>query len=375
LVFQPVVSGTINVGKGRDFQKWRNRHFWGLSRQTVAQAAKQCYCRKQNKGAVSAMRIALIALDDVWDTGLSVILDAFSLANAFSAQMLEGAPQFDFRVVGVRKRVRSGHGKPVSVEAITPDLKPDWVIVPAIKTLTPDLLIPALSRPDVAAAKAQLVAWRNEGAKIAAACIGTFIIADAGLLDHQEATTTWWLGPVFRQRYPKVELDESRMLVPSAIGATAGAAMGHLDLALWLIRKVSPDLASVVSRYLVADLRSTQAAYIIPNHLAQADPLIQRFERWARDNLRNGFSLDTAARDLATSARTLQRRCTAVLGKSPIAYFQDLRIERAQSLLHGSGLDLDAIAAEVGYDSGGTLRTLLRERLGKGVRDLRADLR
>jgi Helix-turn-helix domain len=67
---------------------------------------------------------------------------------------------------------------------------------------------------------------------------------------------------------------------------------------------------------------------------------------------------------------TMQRRCEAVLGKSPLSYFQDLRVERAQSLLHGSGLDVDAIAAEVGYVDGATLRTLLRERLGRGVREL-----
>jgi transcriptional regulator GlxA family with amidase domain len=170
-------------------------------------------------------------------------------------------------------------------------------------------------------------------------------------------------------------LDESRMLVPSANLVTTGAAMGHLDLALWLIRKASPELASVVARYLLADIRSSQAQYIIPNHLAQADPLIQKFEQWARDHLNTGFSLQDAARMLATSARTLQRRCETVLGKSPLAYFQDLRVEHAQSLLHGSGLDIDAIAAEVGYVDGATLRTLMRRRLGRGVRELRSDLK
>jgi hypothetical protein len=40
-----------------------------------------------------------------------------------------------------------------------------------------------------------------------------------------------------------------------------------------------------------------------------------------------------------------------------------------------SGWIVDAIAAEVGYVDGATLRTLLRERLGRGVCDLRADLR
>jgi transcriptional regulator GlxA family with amidase domain len=236
-------------------------------------------------------------------------------------------------------------------------------------------LVPALGRPDVRTAKAQMLAWHAQGARIAASCIGTFLVAETGLLDHKEATTTWWLGPLFRQRYPNVLLDETRMLVPTDVGVTAGAAMGHLDLALWLIRSASPELASVVSRYLLADIRSSQAPYIIPNHLAQADPLIQRFERWSRAHLKSGFSLQSAASALATSTRSLQRRCQEVLGKSPLAYFQDLRVEHAQSLLHGSGLDIEAIAAEVGYVDGATLRTLLRQRLGRGVRDLRAELR
>ena len=321
------------------------------------------------------MRIAVLALEGLFDTGLTVALDAFALANNFSARERGGTPHFDLSIVGMRRKVRSAQGLGIPVRAITQDLKPDWVFVPALATGTPELLVPALGRPDVRKAQAQLRTWHEAGAQIAASCIGTFLLAETGLLDHREATTTWWLAPLFRQRYPKVLLDETRMLVPSDRGVTGGAAMGHLDLTLWLIRKASPELASLVSRYLLADIRTLQAPYIIPNHLAQADPLILRFEKWARDHLKAGFSLQDAARALATSARTLQRRCEAVLGKSPLSYFQDLRVERAQSLLHGSGLDLDAIAAEVGYVDGATLRTLLRERLGRGVRELRADLR
>lgn len=321
------------------------------------------------------MRVSVLALRDLWATGLSVTLDAFALANNFSIRQMGGSPYFDVSVVGVRKKVQSGQGMPVPVKAVTPNLKPDWVIVPALNTGTPDRLLPALERADVKQATAQIRKWHARGASIAASCIGTFLLAETGLLDHREATTTWWLAPLFRQRYPKVLLDESRMLVSAGTVVTAGAAMGHLDLALWLIRTASPELSTLVSRYLLADIRSLQAAYIIPNHLAQADPLMLRFERWARENLKRGFSLQKAANALATSPRTLQRRCDAVLGKSPLAYFQDLRVEHAQSLLHGNNVDIERIAAEVGYADSATLRTLLRKRLGRGVRDLRAELR
>lgn len=320
------------------------------------------------------MRISVLALEGVFDTGLSVTLDALSAANGLAAKTMGGTPHFDVSIVGVRKRVRSNLGMTVPVRPLSPGLRPDWVIVPAMTTLAPDEVVASLVRPDVVQAMAQLVAWQAEGARVATSCIGTFVVAESGLLDHQEATTNWALAPFFRQRYPMVRLNESRMLVPSDVGVTAGAAMGHLDLALWLIRSASPELASLVSRYLLADLRSSQAPYIIPNHLAQADPLIQRFEQWARANLKTGFSLQDAASALAVSSRSLQRRCQDVLGKSPLAYFQDLRVEHAQSLLRGGGLDLERIAAEVGYGDGATLRNLLRQRLGRGVRELRADL-
>jgi len=321
------------------------------------------------------MRIAVLALEGLFDTGLTVTLDAFTTANNLSAALLGGAAHFDLSIVGMRRKVRSGQGLTIPVNAIASIPRPDWVIVPALKASTPATLIPALDRNDVRQATRQIMQWHEDGVRIAASCIGTFLLAEAGLLDQREATTTWSRSPLFRQRYPAVLLDETRMLVPTDVGVTAGSAMGHLDLALWLIRQSSPELSTLVSRYLLADIRSSQAPYIIPNHLAQTDALVLRFERWARENLQQGFSLQDAASALATSPRSLQRRCQAVLGKSPLAYFQDLRVERAQSLIHGSGLALDAIAAEVGYVDGATLRTLLRQRLGRGVRDLRTDLR
>lgn len=60
-----------------------------------------------------------------------------------------------------------------------------------------------------------------------------------------------------------------------------------------------------------------------------------------------------------------------MIGKSPVQYIQDLRIERAAHLLKASNYSVDRIAAQVGYADGATLRTLLLRRLGKGIRELR----
>ena len=61
----------------------------------------------------------------------------------------------------------------------------------------------------------------------------------------------------------------------------------------------------------------------------------------------------------------------SVLGKSPLDYFQDLRVERAVHLLKTSQASVDQIAAEVGYAEGVTLRSLLRRKLGRGTREIR----
>jgi transcriptional regulator GlxA family with amidase domain len=321
------------------------------------------------------MKIVILAIEGVFDTGLTVLLDAFTTANEMGTMLLQGSPHFEISIVGMRERVHTGLGLDVPVVPVNEQLKPDWVVIPALNTKMPEPLVESLGRADMVDAKKQLLAWHAAGSGIAASCIGTFLLAETGLLNGGEATTSWWLGPFFRQRYPSIRVDETRMLVSNGNLVTAGAAMGHLDLALWLIRRASPELAALVARYMLADYRSQQSPYIIPEHMAHADPLMERFERWARSQLKVGFSLQKAAEELATTPRTLQRRTEAVLGKSPLAFFQDLRVERAQHLVRSSGMDLEAIAAEVGYADGATLRTLLRRRLGIGVRELRADLR
>ena len=81
---------------------------------------------------------------------------------------------------------------------------------------------------------------RDIAVVVTAACIGTFVLAESGLLANHRATTTWWLAPLFRKRYPAVALEDESMVVKSGQFVTAGAALGHMDLALWIVRAASP---------------------------------------------------------------------------------------------------------------------------------------
>lgn len=328
--------------------------------------------KNANYATVLAMRIYILALQDTFDTGLSTLLDTFSVANELAASSGALTTRFDVTIVGVRARVTTSHGLSIPARRATGLAHPDIALVPAVGAKMPDTLRSLLDRREIVDAQSLLRRWFQRGTMLGAACTGTFILAGTSLLNGHHATTSWWLAPFFRERYPQVALDESRMIVHSSPFITAGAALAHLDLALWLVRRRSPALAALTARYLVIDPRPMQATFAIPDHLAHADPFVERFERWARRRLGDGFSLHDAARAVTTSPRTLTRRLHAVIGKSPLAYFQDLRVERAVHLLQTSDHSVDQIADQVGYANGATLRTLIRRKMGRGVRELRA---
>ncbi len=316
------------------------------------------------------MRIHVLTLDGVFDLGLSAVLDAFQTANELIEMSDMAVPRFEVRIVGVRKKVTTSQGLAVPVQTAGTRV-PDCVVVPAIGFKMPGPLEAALARPDIADAAGLLRRWADRNAMVTAACIGTFVLAESGLLDGQRATTTWWLAPLFRKRYPNVSLDESNMILKSGRFVTAGAALSHIDLALWLVRGASPELAALTAKYLIVDSRPSQSAYALADHLVHEDPIVQRFEQWARARLTRGFSLDDAARATGASKRTLARHMQNVLGKSPLAYFQTLRVERAVHLLKTGNASVDEIAARVGYADGTTLRTLLRRRLNLGITEIR----
>lgn len=318
------------------------------------------------------MKVYVVVLDKVFDTGLSTILDTFGVANALAASAGTPAVNFEVTMVGVRRKVTTNRGLSVPVVSVEGLVQPDVVVIPGIGEITPEPLKNELSRPDLADAEKIVKEWSGEGALTGAACTGTFVLAGMSLLDGLSATTNWWLAPLFRERYPRVKLEESRMVVGSSNFVTAGSALAHVDLALWLVRKSSPVLATVTAQFLVADPHSSQSAYMIPEYLSHCDPVIERFEKWARQSLAKGFSLNKAATSAGTSERTLARRLQAVLGKTPLSYFQEIRIEYATYLLRTSKKSVDQIASQVGYANGKTLRRLISKKMDRTVSEIRS---
>lgn len=317
------------------------------------------------------MDVGLIAVDDVADFGLSAVLEVLTTAGSLLRDADEAAEPWTVTTLGVGAEVLTGFKHRVPTVPIGNLAKlPDVLVMPAVNTKEAAGLIALVTSPRNSPILELLEEARNEHVEIGAACTGTFFLAEAGVLDGEMATTSWWLAPIFRRRYPKVDLQEGLVLSQSQGLTTAGAAFSHIDLALAIVRSHSQSLADLVDRYLLIGSKASQAAFAIPAVMAGYDPLTSAFERWVRDHLAQPIQVAAAAQHLGVSERTLQRTTAEVLGMTPVEFISEVRLDKATHLIRTTNLTTAEVASRVGYLNVSTLRGLFHRR-GTTIGELR----
>lgn len=324
---------------------------------------------------ISAVDVGVFIVDDVADFGLAAVLEVLGTAESLCEEIDDPPQPWTVTVLGIRTHIRSGAGHTVPTVPLTSLQRlPDLLIVPAVNVKQSGALIELVSCPQNRPALELITRAQAERVELAAACTGTFFLAEAGVLDGQSATTSWWLAPVFRRRYPAVTLEEGHTLRRAPGITTAGAALSHVDLALSLVRGRSPALADLVARYLLIGSTAQQRAFTVPAAMAQHDPLTASFERWVRQHLAEPIKIAAAAQALGVSERSLQRATAGALGMSPLDFVNEVRLDHATYLIRSTNATAEAVAAQVGYLNVGALRDLLRRRRGMTIRELRRGL-
>jgi len=305
-------------------------------------------------------------------SGISGLMDAFSIANLWHAAMVPQAqgPLFECRLV-------SSDGKPVQAYggiafqpfgSLANEPPADFIIVPPyLPHVAP---LPGKDNP--------LYDWirahHADGKPVGTMCSGTFLLAETGLLDGRVATVNWHFARMFKQRYPRVKLKPELIMSEDDGLICTGATTAMFNLALYIIKLFgSPELAAVCSKVLLVDpSRQSQTPYIISDfNKNHGDEAILRAQVQMETRFSDTLQIDALAGDAGLSSRHFKRRFKQATGESPLGYLQRVRIEQAKQRLETTRDSMNEITWQIGYEDSSSFRRLFKKFTGLAPREYR----
>ncbi|MFC0350412.1 GlxA family transcriptional regulator [Undibacterium danionis] len=311
----------------------------------------------------------IIVTEGMMDSSLAITLDILRTA-AFLLERNHEAQSLRILTAAHRKKVKTGAGLILECDftlqqLLTQKIPVDWLLLPGSGKKVLSELEASLSSKEVQQVMSVLNHYAEEQTCLSVSCASTFMLAEAGLLDGRAATTSWWLANAFRQRYPAVVLDETKMLVRDANILTAGAVFSQMDVVLDIVAEVAgASIAYLCSRYLLIEQRSSQARFMIPTQNQHLDPIVIAAEKWIDKHIEQALTVQELAAQFSVSAKTLSRKIQTATGDSPIKFIQRRKLMRAVHLLESTKLPVELVAEKVGYQNGTMLRHLIKRELG-----------
>jgi transcriptional regulator GlxA family with amidase domain len=211
--------------------------------------------------------------------------------------------------------------------------------------------------------------------RLASVCTGSFILAQAGLLNGRRATTHWQHTRLLASAFPEVGVEPDAIFVRDGDVFTSAGVSSGIDLALALVElDHGPELVRKVARSLVVYLKRAggQSQFSV---LVEADPPPDSSLRPVTDAVSADPGADHSVRKLAAraslSTRQLTRLFQSELRTTPARYVEMVRIDFARAALD-AGRSVAETARLAGFGSTETLRRVFLTHLGitpKAYRD------
>jgi transcriptional regulator GlxA family with amidase domain len=196
--------------------------------------------------------------------------------------------------------------------------------------------------------------------RLGAICTGSFVLAEAGLLDGRRVTTHWAWGTELARRYPRVLVDADPIFIRDGNIYTSAGVTAGMDLALALVEEdYGREAALQVARELVLYLRrpggQSQFSTLLVAQESNREPL-RELQTWIVEHVDADLSVSALARRMAMSPRHFARVFTHAVGMTPGQFVEKVRIEAARRRLEESPHGVKTIAADCGFGSADTMR-------------------
>jgi transcriptional regulator GlxA family with amidase domain len=322
---------------------------------------------------VARRSIVIVAFDGVQPLDIVGPHEVFAGASTLLAAHGKGRAGYDIAVV-------SASGAAVATES---SLQLGTSLLPAGRAVIDTLIIPGGDGAQTARHDQHLLRWIRSAAqrsrRVATVCTGTFIAAEAGLLDGRTVTTHWARAGQLAEEYPRLKVDPDPIYCRDGKVWTSAGVTAGIDLALAMVEADhGADVAQTVARWLVMFLHRPggQTQFATPVWAPRAErSSVRGAQDFVDSNPAADHRLDLLAARAAMSSRHFSRVFSAEVGESPARYVERVRVEAARATLEASNASLDVVAARCGFGTSESLRRAFQRRLGVTPDDYRRRFR
>ena len=204
--------------------------------------------------------------------------------------------------------------------------------------------------------------------RIGSVCVGTYALAEAGILDGKQATTHWEYSQQFQQRYPLIKVDTNPFFTRDGNVYSSGGVASGIDLSLALVEEDhGREVALRVARKLVLHLKrsgyQSQFSNMLETHSLE-NSIAGKLYPWMVRHLAEDLGIEQLAAHSSMSVRNFARVFLKETGLTPAKFVEKVRVEVARKYLEDSDLSMDQIAEKCGL--GGLIsmrRTFLRHMM------------
>lgn len=317
-------------------------------------------------------RIAIFLCESAWAGSISLTLEIFKTALTFQ-QRQQQTPAFNVTLIGLGNQAIN------TFSGIA--LKPDISLKQATSHYDA-VLLPAIWGIDDQYLKqhAPLYPWlrhqHRQGTLLFGLLTGSYLMAEAGLLNGYSATTHWHYAEDFRRRYPDVLLKAEAMQTVENRLYCGGSVNAGMDLSMHLIQQFcGPLIAQQCERHCLMGTRRDYQKLTVDTIASKQhnDSRVLAVQNWLETHYAEPLGLEEITARFGFSQRNLNRRFKAATGKTPQTYIQEYRLEIAKQLLINSQQSIQQICFNIGYESLTVFGRRFKAYTGCSARDFRKE--